>query len=74
MGAEGVVRLDVIVTNSRIHVEVRDRGVGFDPAPRVSEDPLDGHWGLELVEKLSDRWHVRGATTVAFELDRQHAA
>ena len=74
MPAQGLVRLDVNVTDSVIRVEVRDRGVGFEPLPPHAGDPLAGHWGLQLVDELADRWHVRGATTVAFEVDRPHAA
>jgi anti-sigma regulatory factor (Ser/Thr protein kinase) len=72
MAEEGVVRVDVMVTDALIRVEVRDRGIGFEPAPKSKKDPLEGHWGLELVEGLADRWEVRGGTTVAFEVDRLH--
>jgi len=72
--AQGAVRPDVKVTDDVIRVEVRDRGVGFEPHPRGDDDPLSGHWGLQLVDTLADRWHVRGANTVAFEVDRSRAA
>ena len=74
MPAQGLVRLDVNVTDSVIRVEVRDRGVGFEPHPKQGDDPLAGHWGLQLVDELADRWNVHGATTVAFEVDRPQAA
>lgn len=74
MPAQGLVRLDVNVTDAVIRVEVRDRGVGFEPHVKHGEDPLAGHWGLQLVDQLADRWHVRGATTVAFEVDRREVA
>jgi anti-sigma regulatory factor (Ser/Thr protein kinase) len=74
MPAQGLVRLDVNVTDSVIRVEVRDRGVGFEPHPKEGDDPLAGHWGLQLVDELADRWNVHGATTVAFEVDRPRAA
>jgi anti-sigma regulatory factor (Ser/Thr protein kinase) len=70
MGSDGVVRLDVAITPARIRVEVRDRGVGFQPDDPARRDPLGGHWGLQLVDQLADRWNVHGTTTVAFEVDR----
>lgn len=72
MREEGVVRLDVTITDALIRVEVRDRGIGFDPPAASEKDPLEGHWGLELVDRLADRWEVTGGTTVAFEVDRAH--
>jgi anti-sigma regulatory factor (Ser/Thr protein kinase) len=71
MPAQGLVRLDVNVTDSLIRVEVRDRGVGFEPHLNDVDEPLAGHWGLRLVDELADRWYVRGATTVSFEVDRR---
>src|SRR3954453_11524070 len=42
MPAQGLVRLDVNVTDSLIRVEVRDRGVGFEPHINNADDPLAG--------------------------------
>jgi len=66
------VTLDVTVSEDRVHVSVRDGGEGFVPAGRGEIDPLEGHWGLHLVEELADRWAVDqdDGTAVWFELDR----
>jgi anti-sigma regulatory factor (Ser/Thr protein kinase) len=72
----GSVRLDVMLTESVVRVEVRDDGLGFVPAPRTGDSPLESHWGLHLIEELTDRWHVESDphTVVWFELDRAPAA
>jgi anti-sigma regulatory factor (Ser/Thr protein kinase) len=71
LGEEGSVSLRVRVSPRLARVEVTDAGEGFEP-PSFSGDPalLDG-WGLLLVERLTDRWGVRGRspTCVWFELD-----
>jgi anti-sigma regulatory factor (Ser/Thr protein kinase) len=52
----------------RLRCEVIDGGHGFVPMARSSERETGG-WGLEIVEKLSERWGVReGSTHVWFEL------
>jgi hypothetical protein len=54
-----------------LHVEVRDDGSGLVPS-RHNPSP-DGHWGLQIVDELSDRWGVEpdgGDTRVWFEIDR----
>ena len=71
-GAYDSVRLDVILTDKVVRVDVGDGGAGFLPAPRAADAPLDSHWGLHLVEVLADRWGVIAGpdTRVWFELDR----
>jgi anti-sigma regulatory factor (Ser/Thr protein kinase) len=66
------VRLDVVATPRLVRVEVRDNGHGFEPLVRTSSSPVDSHWGLHLVEELTDRWQVvSGAQTLVwFEIDR----
>jgi anti-sigma regulatory factor (Ser/Thr protein kinase) len=71
------LRLGLTVTADRIRVEVRDGGPGFVPAPR-GPDAGALHWGIELVNRLADRWQVvpgegRAKTSVWFELDRGRA-
>jgi anti-sigma regulatory factor (Ser/Thr protein kinase) len=64
------VTLDARVDPHVLRVEVRDRGEGFEPAPRV-ERAEPGGWGLLLVEGIAERWGVeRDPTTVWFELPR----
>lgn len=71
------LRLGLTVTADRIRVEVRDGGPGFVPARRSNRAGAL-HWGIELVDRLADRWQVvpgegRGETSVWFELDRGRA-
>jgi anti-sigma regulatory factor (Ser/Thr protein kinase) len=71
MPPPGMVSLDVSVDASRIHVEVRDNGPGFEPSPRRDGQSKAGGWGLYLVERLADRWGVmrNTFTRVWFEID-----
>lgn len=68
---DGAVTLKVSLTGRTIRVEVYDAGEGFTPAapPRPRED---SGWGLYLVERIANRWGVRGndTTCVWFEIDR----
>jgi anti-sigma regulatory factor (Ser/Thr protein kinase) len=70
------VRLDVALTEHVVRVEVRDEGKGFVPMPRTNDSPLESHWGLHLLEEMSDRWHVGSEpnTVVWFEIDRAPVA
>jgi anti-sigma regulatory factor (Ser/Thr protein kinase) len=70
LGGRGIVTLDVAVTDASVRAEVRDHGIGFEPA--LPSDPLAGHWGMRLLDRLADYWQVdtsRGAS-VLFELRR----
>jgi anti-sigma regulatory factor (Ser/Thr protein kinase) len=72
MGARDIVRLDVVVTDELIRIEVRDDGAGFVPAARMPDSPIDSHWGLHLIEQLATRWGVAAGpqTLVWVELER----
>ena len=72
MGASGIVRLDIGVTDELIRIEVRDQGSGFVPVARTPDSPVDSHWGLHLIEKLANDWGVAAEppTAVWFELNR----
>ena len=75
-GAEagGLFALDVSVSDQLVRVAVTDGGPGFFH-DRTNVHPTDGHWGLQLVEELADRWGVdtdRG-TAAWFELERDGA-
>ena len=54
--------------NGVVRVEVEDRGQG--PVRRRAADPVDGGFGLQLVELLAARWGVthEHGTRVWFEL------
>jgi anti-sigma regulatory factor (Ser/Thr protein kinase) len=73
-GAEAgdLFALAVSITDRCVRVSVGDGGEGFRPDGRVNLQPTDGHWGLQLVEELSDRWGITtdAGTSVWFELDR----
>jgi anti-sigma regulatory factor (Ser/Thr protein kinase) len=65
------ITLDARVDPHLLRVEVRDRGEGFEPEPRLRERREPGGWGLVLVEDIAERWGVkRDPTTVWFELPR----
>jgi two-component sensor histidine kinase len=64
------ITLDARVDSHVLHVEVRDRGQGFEARPRFGRSEPGG-WGLQLVEGIAERWGVqRDPTTVWFELPR----
>jgi anti-sigma regulatory factor (Ser/Thr protein kinase) len=66
------IALLVDLKDDGIRVEVHDNGPGFELGEESSRSP-DSHWGLEIVEGLSNRWGVSRnghGTVVWFELDR----
>ena len=68
------IELLVVVSRTRVHVEVANPGGGFEPRPSGPEDSDTG-WGLFLVDRLSDEWGVTQGTgadyqRVWFELSR----
>jgi anti-sigma regulatory factor (Ser/Thr protein kinase) len=70
--AGSVIRLDVVLTQTVARVEVRDEGHGFVPAARDASSPLESQWGLDLLQRMADRWGVEADphTLVWFEVDR----
>lgn len=52
-----VIELVVLVSRTRVHVEVANPGGGFEPRPSGPEDSETG-WGLFLIDRLSDEWGV----------------
>jgi anti-sigma regulatory factor (Ser/Thr protein kinase) len=68
---EDAIRLIVTVADTKIRVEVRDPGRGFELGEAPSDPARSAGWGLFLVETLADRWGAesRGGTHVWFELD-----
>jgi len=72
--SNGVIELVACITPSVLRVEVSDDGDGFEPPPVANDDAESGR-GLELVQKLADRWgRPTGLrTSVWFELDRKAA-
>lgn len=75
-GEGDTVRLVLDVDHrGRLRCEVIDAGNGFVPVARARDRTESGGWGLELVERLSERWGVReGSTHVWFELSLLPAA
>lgn len=64
--ADASLALTLRVTRSALRVEIADAGPCFDP----DDSPLG--WGIYLLDKLADRWHVTpsdGHCAVWFELD-----
>jgi anti-sigma regulatory factor (Ser/Thr protein kinase) len=69
------VRVGFVVrmNNSCLRVEVADAGKGFEKTVTPSMPDQQSGWGLQIVERLSDRWGVGGeskaGSTVWFEID-----
>lgn len=64
------VRLEAVLRESFVRVEISDQGEGFDPDVRHEANGF----GLRLVDKLASRWGVEcddETTTVWFEVDRR---
>jgi len=75
-GPDDPVRLELVVSNQTVRVEVSDLGPGHSPDPRP-EPALDGNggWGLIMVDRSATRWGIRqGGRCVWFELERNGAA
>lgn len=57
-GPEDSIALALTITNSCVHVAVRDEGPGFTPPTAAPPHEGDKGWGLFLVEQLADKWGV----------------
>ena len=57
------IRLDVLVADQRIRIEVRDQGEGFVHIGRTAGSPSDSYWGLHIVDTLATTELDRNATT-----------
>lgn len=68
---DDVIEIEVRATPGGVRACVTDPGAGFSPQRRSRGDEPGG-WGLELVERLAERWGVERAerTSVWFELAR----
>lgn len=66
------IGVDVAVAGDRIRGEIVDQGPGFAAEPVPEAERWIGGWGLRIVDRLADRWGVRGGppTRVWFEIDR----
>jgi len=62
------IELSLAWNPDRIRIEVLDYGPGFGAS--LADPDRHGGWGLQLVEKMADRWGVTrtGATVVWFEM------
>ncbi len=71
-GDSGVITLELEDLDDRVHVEIGDRGEGFDTdaISMPGEDATSGR-GLALLDSLADRWGVTrsGEHRVWFELE-----
>lgn len=65
-----VIEIEVRATPGGVRACVSDPGSGFSPQRRTRAEDEPGGWGLELVERLAERWGVERAerTSVWFEL------
>ena len=64
----GHIELSLSWSPERLRIEVLDRGPGFGAS--LASSDREGGWGLQLVERLADRWGVTrtDATIVWFEM------
>jgi anti-sigma regulatory factor (Ser/Thr protein kinase) len=71
-GPNDPVRLELVVSDQGVRVEVSDQGPGFAPTPRPERAPDGiGGWGLVMVDRSAARWGTRrGGRCVWFELER----
>jgi anti-sigma regulatory factor (Ser/Thr protein kinase) len=71
-GPDDPVRLELVVSEEAVRVEVSDLGPGFVPTPQPEPHPSEtGGWGLILVDRSATRWGTRqGGRCVWFELER----
>lgn len=69
---DDLIEIEVRTTPTGVRARVTDDGTGFCPHPRSRSAEEPGGWGLELVERLAERWGVERAerTSVWFELAR----
>jgi anti-sigma regulatory factor (Ser/Thr protein kinase) len=63
------LRLDL--SSTRLRMEVRDSGTGFDPALREPDSGAEGGRGLLIVAAIAHRWGLETAdgSLVWFEID-----
>jgi anti-sigma regulatory factor (Ser/Thr protein kinase) len=68
------LRLDL--NESRLRMEVRDPGHGFDPSERTRDVHAEGGRGLLIVEAIAHRWGLDTAhgSLVWFEIDLERGA
>jgi anti-sigma regulatory factor (Ser/Thr protein kinase) len=71
VGPERSLHIGLRLWPRRVRVEVVAPGAGFTPARARSRGGESGGWGLFLVDRIADRWGVRGmasGTCAWFEL------
>jgi len=70
-GPDDPVRLELVVSDETVRVEVSDLGPGFRPTPQPKPAPDGiGGWGLIMVDRSASRWGTRqGGRCVWFELE-----
>ncbi|MGH2725239.1 MAG: ATP-binding protein [Actinomycetota bacterium] len=64
--------VSVALQPKAVRVAVSDPGNGFAERPPPTDPVPDTGWGLHLVDRIADRWGIRGSekTEVWVELDR----
>jgi anti-sigma regulatory factor (Ser/Thr protein kinase) len=73
-GDHVAVALDL--SDTRLRVEVRDPGSGFDPSTRRREPDAEGGRGLLILDAIAHRWGLAQppGATVWFEIDLERSA
>jgi len=69
--ADGMIEVNVALSEESLRVEVIDPGPGFEYIPRAGDSGDERGWGLHFTDRLAKRWAIeRGERTrVWFEID-----
>jgi anti-sigma regulatory factor (Ser/Thr protein kinase) len=71
LDASEEIELRLDLTTTRLRMEVRDSGTGFDPTLRERDSSSEGGRGLLIVAAIAHRWGLETAdgSLVWFEID-----
>ncbi|CAN5857661.1 hypothetical protein BH23ACT12_BH23ACT12_21020 [soil metagenome] len=73
LSSDDALRVGIWSDLNCLRVEVADSGEGFEEVVKPFSADQCGGWGLQIVDRLSDRWGVKrpsgGGSTVWFEID-----
>ena len=56
---EETISVLIRTTGTELHIEVADRGRGFDVEPSAPNPTAGTGWGLFLLDRLADSWGTR---------------
>jgi hypothetical protein len=66
----GPIELRALLDESRLTVDISDRGDGFERTRQKRDPDVIGGYGLSIVDALASRWGVHeGSSHVWFEIE-----